>query len=153
AVQPNGPEVGLQERAHQPEIEAYYDDILRRRFVGSGRVTFLEGHEYHAAGPSHLATSRVSGETVQVNVRRRVVDAPYLSPTIPATNPPPFDVADDVHVAPVNELASLAAAPKRYVIVGAGKTATDAIVWLLINGVSPDSIVWVRPREPWMLNR
>ena len=38
-------------------------------------------------------------------------------------------------------------------IVGSGKTATDGIVWLLANGVQPDRIVWVRPREPWMLNR
>ncbi len=44
-------------------------------------------------------------------------------------------------------------APSKYVIVGAGKTATDGIVWLLGNGVQPDRIVWVRPREPWMLNR
>ena len=38
-------------------------------------------------------------------------------------------------------------------IVGSGKTATDGIVWLLANGVPPDRIVWVRPRDPWMLNR
>jgi hypothetical protein len=90
---------------------------------------------------------------VQVDVRRRVVDATYLSPTIPATTPPPFAVADEVHVAAVNELATLTAAPSSYVIVGSGKTATDGIVWLLTNGVPPDRIVWVRPRDPWMLNR
>jgi hypothetical protein len=39
------------------------------------------------------------------------------------------------------------------VIVGAGKTATDACVWLLDNGVDPGAICWVRPRDPWMLNR
>jgi hypothetical protein len=39
------------------------------------------------------------------------------------------------------------------VIVGSGKTATDACVWLLDNGVDPDAICWVRPRDPWMLNR
>ena len=38
-------------------------------------------------------------------------------------------------------------------IVGSGKTATDACVWLLESGVDPDSICWVRPREPWMFNR
>ena len=38
-------------------------------------------------------------------------------------------------------------------IVGSGKTATDGIVWLLANGVAPDRIVWVRPRDPWMLDR
>ena len=47
----------------------------------------------------------------------------------------------------------MTAAPTSYVIVGSGKTATDGIVWLLANGVPPDRIVWVRPRDPWMLNR
>ncbi len=153
AVQQSGPEAGLQERARQSEIQAYYDDILHRRFLDSGRVRFLPGSDYRQDGDSHLVTSRVSGETLRVDVRRRVVDATYLSPTVPATTPPPFGVADDVRVVPINELARLTAAPKRYVIVGAGKTATDGIVWLLHNGVPPDRITWVRPREPWMLNR
>ncbi len=153
AVQQDGPETGLQERARRSEIQTYYDDILYRRFVGSGRVTFLGGSEYHHDGTDHLVTSRVSGETRRVDVRRRVVDATYLSPTIPATTPPPFGVADTARVVPVNELASLADAPSDYVIVGSGKTATDAIIWLLANGVAQDRIVWVRPRDPWMLNR
>ena len=109
AVQQSGPEAGLQERARQSEIQAYYDDVLHRRFVGSGRVTFLGGSEHHTDGASHLVTSRVSGETVEVDVRRRVVDATYLSPTIPATTPPPFGVADDVRVVAINELARLTA--------------------------------------------
>ncbi len=153
AVQRTGPEAGLQERARQSEINAYYDDILFDRFLGSGRVAFLGGSEYRAEGPSHLVTSLVSGDTIEVDVRRRVVDATYLSPTIPATTPPPFVVDDDVRVVPVNELARLRAAATDYVIVGSGKTATDGIVWLLGNGVAPDRIVWVRPRDPWMLNR
>lgn len=153
AVQTSGPEKGLHERARLSEIRAYYDDILHRRFLGSGRVTFLGGSEYHADGSDHLVTSLVSGETVQVDVRRRVVDAAYLAPTIPATTPPPFGVADDVRVVAVNELARLSASPSSYVIVGSGKTATDGIVWLLDHGVAPDRIVWVRPRDPWMLDR
>ncbi len=153
AIQQRGPEAGLQERARQSEIQAYYDDILHRRFLPSGRVTFLGGSEYRTDGTSHLVTSRVSGETVEIDVRRRVVDATYLSPTIPATTPPPFGVAPDVRVAAINELARLTETPSNYVIVGSGKTATDGIVWLLANGVEPDRIVWVRPRDPWMLNR
>jgi hypothetical protein len=153
ALQTSPPEVGLQERARRSEIQAYYDDILHRRFVDSGRVTFLGGSDYHSDGSSHLVTSGVSGETVRVDVRRRVVDATYLSPTIPATTPPPFGVADDARVVAINELARLGEAPTTYVIVGSGKTATDGIVWLLANGVQPDRIVWVRPRDPWMLNR
>jgi hypothetical protein len=153
AVQQSGPEAGLHERARQPEIQAYYDDILRRRFVDSGRVTFFGACEYHTDGSSHRVTSRVSGETVDVDVRCRVVDATYLAPTIPATTPPPFGVADDARVVAINDLARLTEVPNSYVIVGAGKTATDGIVWLLMNGVPPDRIVWVRPRDPWMLDR
>ena len=86
-------------------------------------------------------------------MRRRIVDAAYLAPTIPMTTPPPFGIADDTRVVPVNALANLDATPNNYVIVGAGKTGTDAILWLLNHGVQPDRIMWVRPREPWMLNR
>src|SRR4051812_19170489 len=153
AVQRQGPETGLQERARRSEIQAYFDDVLYRRFVGSDRVAFLSASEYRAEGAEHVVTSRVSGERVRVAVRRRVVDAAYLSPTIPATTPPPFGVADGARVIAVNALPDVVDAPSEYVIAGSGKTATDAIVWLLRSGVDPDRIVWVRPRDPWMLNR
>jgi hypothetical protein len=153
AVQSRGPERGLQERARRPEIEAYYDAVLQRRFLGTGRATFLSTSEYATDGAAHVVTSLVSGARVQINVRRRVVDAAYLSPAIPATTPPPFGVADGARVVAVNELPAVVDAPGEYVIVGSGKTATDAIVWLLANAVDPDRIVWVRPRDPWMLNR
>ncbi len=153
AIQQEGPEAGLNERAGLSEIQAYYDDVMQRRLLGSGKVTFLAGSEYRTDGSVHRVTSRLSGEQVEVAVRRRVVDAAYLAPTIPATSPPPFGVADDGRVVTINELASVGDAPSQYVIVGSGKTATDAIVWLVGNGVEPSRIVWVRPRDPWMLNR
>ncbi|MEO6204799.1 MAG: FAD/NAD(P)-binding protein [Mycobacteriales bacterium] len=153
AAQSAGPETGLQERARRAEIQHYFDEILRRRFVGTGRVTFLGASDFHTDGVSHHVTSLVSGETTRIDVRRRVVDATYLAPTIPAKTPPPFGVADASRVVTINQLAELVEAPSSYVIVGSGKTATDAIVWLLINGVPQDRIMWVRPREPWMLNR
>ena len=153
AVQDGGPEAGLHERARRSEITNYYDDILYRRFLGSGQVTFLGGSEYHSESGAHLVTSLVSGETIGIDVRRRVVDATYLSPTIPATSAPPFGVAEGARVIAVGQLSSLTEAPDRFVIVGSGKTATDAVVWLITKGVSPERITWVRPREPWMLNR
>lgn len=153
ATQKTGPEAGLQERARRSQVVAYYDDVLHRRFIGSGRVRFLGASEYRFDGSSHVVTSTVSGETTQVRVRRRVVDAAYVSPTIPATTPPPFGVAAGARVAAVNELPRLPAPASTYVVVGAGKTATDAIVWLLGEGVAAERITWVRPRDPWMLNR
>lgn len=153
ALQQRGPEAGLHERAGLTEILAYYDDIMQRRFLASGKVTFLSDSEYVTDGTTHVVTSRSTGDQVEVNIRHRIVDAAYLAPTIPATSPPPFDVADDARVITINELAAVADAASQYVIVGSGKTATDAIVWLLEGGVDPDQVVWVRPRDPWMFNR
>ena len=85
--------------------------------------------------------------------RCRIVDARYLAPSIPAEKPPPFGVAQDARVVPVNGLARLDDAPSQYVVAGSGKTATDACIWLLARGVDPDAICWVRPRDPWMMNR
>ena len=152
-LQRHGPERGLQERAGVGEICGYFDRLMQRRFLPSGKVTFLAGHDLAIDGPRHRAVSRVSGESVDVRVRRRLVDASYLAPTIPATTPPPFEVSDDARVEPVHRLAAISETPSEYVVVGSGKTATDAIVWLLGNGVDPDRVIWVRPRDPWMLDR
>ena len=42
---------------------------------------------------------------------------------------------------------------KKLVILGAGKTAMDAGVWLLEAGFAPDAITWVKPRESWLKTR
>lgn len=152
-IQQTGPETGLQERARRAEIQAYYDQVLHRRLVGSGRMAFVGGVDHRAEGDTQVLTSTVSGERTEVRVRRRVVDASYLAPTIPATTPAPFGVADGVRCVPIGALGDLVDAPPAFVIVGSGKTATDAIVWLLGNGVDPGALAWVRPRDPWMLNR
>lgn len=147
-LQTSGPEAGLQERASQAEILAYYERVLAR-LVGSGRVDFWPGSDFDG----HRTVTSAAGVRFEVPQSCRIVNAHYLAPTIPAEVPPPFVVADDARVVPVNELPRLLDAPSHYVIVGSGKTATDAIVWLLGQGVDPGAICWVRPRDPWMLNR
>jgi hypothetical protein len=113
-------------------------------------VEFFSSSEY--VGDRRFV-SRISGETFEVSDRCRIVDARYLAPSIPAEKPAPFGIAEDARVLPVNDLVRLEEAPSQYVIVGSGKTATDACVWLLSLGVDPDAICWVRPRDPWMMNR
>ncbi len=149
-VQERGPEAGLHERAGQPAILSYYAEVLADRLLGSGRVDLLSGCDYR---DDRTVTSRVSGRVLTVPEGCRIVDARYLAPDIPAELPPGFEVGEGARVVPVNELVHLEEAPSRYVVVGSGKTATDACVWLLGRGVDPGAICWVRPREPWMLNR
>ena len=147
-IQEQGPEAGLHVRASQPEIVDYYARAVER-LRATGRVEVLTGCEV----VGRTVVSRISGRTWEVPESCRVVDARYLSPSIPAESSAPFSVADDARAVTVNDVVRLEEAPSQYVVVGSGKTATDACVWLLGQGVDPDAICWVRPRDPWMLNR
>ena len=149
SLQTSGPEAGLQERAAQPEIVTYYARALDR-MVRTGRVELLPNCDFDG---HRTVTSRITGERLEVPEACRIVNAHYLAPTIPAEAPPPFEISDGARVVPVNDLARLEEAPSQFVVVGSGKTATDAIVWLLGRGLDPGAICWVRPRDPWMLNR
>jgi hypothetical protein len=148
-LQQHGPEAGLQERATQSEITAYYARALDR-MRETGRVDFFPNSDHDG---DRTVVSRISGATFRVPETCRIVNAHYLAPSIPAEVPPPFGVGDGVRVVPVNDLARLEETPSQYVVVGSGKTATDACIWLMARGVDPDAICWVRPRDPWMFNR
>ena len=76
-----------------------------------------------------------------------------MASRVPATDPAPFDVVDGARCVPVGELTTLENPAAGYVIVGGGKTALDAICWLLDRGTDPDDITWIRPRDTWILNR
>lgn len=146
----HGPNQGFYERASAPEICAYYDRVMQQQLLPSGRVRYFPSCEY--TGDQRFV-SRVSGDQYEVKVRRKRIDARYLEPSVPATYQPPFEVAHDARCVPVNELVRLAGHADGYTIIGAGKTAIDACLWLLEMGASPASIRWVKPRESWLVNR
>jgi hypothetical protein len=145
-----GNDTGFYERAGGAEINGYFDEIMRHRFLVSGRVRFFPMCDYLGDGRFR---SRVSNQVTDVTVRSHVVDATYMASRVPATDPAPFDVADGVRCVPVGELTTLDTPPAGYVIIGGGKTALDAICWLLDRGTDPGDITWIRPRDIWILNR
>ena len=107
---------------------------MRHRLLASGRVRFFPMCEYLG---DRRFRSLVTGAETDVAVRTRVVDATYMQSRVPATEPPPFAVADGVTCVPVGELAKVTTPPAGYVIVGGGKTAMDAVCWLLDRGTDP----------------
>jgi hypothetical protein len=141
---------GYYEQASAAEISDYYDRVMRDTLLPSGRVRFFPMCRY--SGPPHRFVSMLTGETHEVKVRKKLVDACYLETLVPSSSPPPFEVAPGVRCVPVDQLVR-AERPEGYVIVGAGKTAMDACGWLLHNGVAPSRITWVKPREAWLQNR
>jgi cation diffusion facilitator CzcD-associated flavoprotein CzcO len=149
-VETSGPNEGFLELAEGPEILAYFHALMRDRLLPSGRVTFLP---LTRAAPDGSLRHVLSGETGRVTVRRKVVDASWYTNPVPATHTPKFEIADGAHVRPPNDLPRRAARFDRFTVIGAGKTGVDSCVWLLENGVAPDRIRWIAPRDPWFLNR
>ncbi|XBQ17025.1 MAG: NAD(P)/FAD-dependent oxidoreductase [Oceanicaulis sp.] len=149
-VETSGPNQGFLELAEGPEILAYFHALMRDRLLASGQVTFLPLTE---ARPDGTLRHVLSGETGRVSVRRKVVDASWYTNPVPATHTPKFQIAEGAPVVPPNALPRLAARHERFTVLGAGKTGVDACVWLLENGVAPDRVRWIVPRDPWFLNR
>lgn len=155
----HGLNAGLYELASGPEISGYFDRVMNHRLLPSGRVSYHPLSNHLGDG---LVESLLSGRQTQFNVRRKTVDARYYSPPVPSTHVPRFSVAEGVDLVPPNALPGLWARsqgpqarplPKHFVVLGAGKTAMDACIWLLQSGAEPSSIHWVVPRDSWLINR
>lgn len=154
AIDSIGSDAGYYERAGAAEICGYYRKVLDEVLLPSGRVHFHAMCDYRGDFTAeHILTSRLTGATTRVRVRRKVVDTTYLEVAVPATHKPSFTIDADVRFIPVGDLVHLDAAPTGYTLLGGGKTAMDACYWLLENGVQPDSIRWIRPRDSWVLPR
>lgn len=140
---------GLYELASGAEILAYYDQVMRRDLLPSGQVQYLPMCEHRGEVG---VRSLISGETFEVKAEK-IVDGTYSKVAIPSVDSPSYEVADGAWCAPPNDLTALERPPGSYVVIGAGKTGMDACLYLLGNGVEPNEIRWIRPRDPWMLDR
>lgn len=149
-VDQTGSNRGLMQQASGAEICAYFDRVMQDRLLPSGRVTYLPMTEVVRGGD---ARSRVDGRRFQLRARRKWVDATAADTQVPATHPPRFRIAAGVRWTTPNDLVMPSRAASRHVIVGGGKTGIDVALWLLGQGVEPDAITWIRPREAWLLNR
>jgi hypothetical protein len=153
-IDDDGPNAGFYERATAASIVAYYDDVLERVLVPSGRVRFL-GMVDHLGGADgvHHLRSTLTGEDHTVRIRRRLVDATYTESSIPSRHTPEFTIDDDAEVVPPNDLVTRNLAASEYTVVGGGKTGMDTCGWLLEMGVDPGRIRWARSRDGWYFNR
>lgn len=149
-IDTTGLNAGFYELAGGDELRAYYERVMHRHFLPTGRVRYFPGCDHSG---EHRFVSRLADVSWQVRVRRKLIDTTYLEGTIPATSPPPFAVADGVRCVPAGHITRLEERPERFVIIGGGKTALDACVWLLEQGVAATAIRWIRPRDAWWLNR
>ncbi|MGA8515314.1 MAG: FAD/NAD(P)-binding protein [Burkholderiaceae bacterium] len=157
-----GANQGLYELASGAQVNGYFDKVMQEKLLPTGRVRYHPMCNYLGVaqqGDQHVARfeSLLSGVQTQVTVRKKLVDANYFGPSVPATHTPKFSVAPGVRLVTPNALTQLwqgkTERPRHYAILGAGKTAMDAALWLQGCGVAPEAITWVMPRDSWLVNR
>ena len=140
---------GFYELASGSEVVSYFDLVMREQFLPSGRVQYFPMSELT---DDRVITSLVSGGQRAVKARK-IVDATYSCTAIPATRTPQYVVAAGIACVPPNDLTRVTKAHRGYVVIGSGKTGMDTCIWLLENGVDPDNIRWIMPRDYWWMNR
>jgi hypothetical protein len=148
SIDASGWNQGFYELAGGSEVVSYYDTVMRQHLLPSGRVSYFPMSEY--LGDGRFRT--LGGDDYHVEVRRRIVDATYLSVVVASMRPPPYDVADGVACIPPNGLPRQPVRDE-YVIVGAGKTSMDTCLWLMRHGIPPERLTWIKPRDSWILDR
>lgn len=140
---------GFHELASGAEVTSYFDRAMRQHLLPSGRVRYFPMSE---VGEDGIVTSLLTGKQHAIKARK-TVDASYSNTGVPALRPPRYAIAPGIACVPPNELPRVARAYAGYVVIGAGKTGIDSCLWLLENGVDPECIQWIMPRDYWWLNR
>lgn len=87
AIDQSGPNAGFHELAGRAEVCAYYEAVMRRQLLPTGRVTYLPMTEYLGGG--RLRT--LGGDEIAVAARRTVVS--HIDVVVPSMRPPAYDVA------------------------------------------------------------
>lgn len=147
---------GLLELATGVEVTDYFHQVMRDEFLPSGRVNYHPVSEIvseDVGAKKAEFVSLLSGRRHQVELNNRLVDGTMIATAIPLTHTRKFAVADGVACIPPNDLTRLAPSYRRFTVLGGGKTALDSLLWLLANGAAPETISWVLPRDPWLVNR
>lgn len=145
-----GSNKGFYELASGAEVLAYFERVMRERFLPSGRVQYFPMHEYMGEG---VFGSLLNNDQYSVQVRKNIVDATFLNTSVPYMHKRKFSVEDGVACITPNALPKEAGGFERFVILGGGKTAMDVGVWLLDNMVEAERLTWLCPRASWLINR
>ena len=146
-------------RASREEVLDYYARVCAG--WPKDRVQFFFDCEYdftrEAEGDRIHRFAQLDGSqafTVEVGVK--LVNGVLGECKVPSQCPLPFPVSDVKVITPNDLVASGRREAKgtKFLVLGAGKTGSDAIVYLLDDlKISPDDVSWVVPNDMWMLAR
>jgi hypothetical protein len=149
-VDASGCNAGLMRLPSGWEVAVHFRRVLQERLLPTGRVRYLPLHRLNDDGD---VVSLLTGRTERIVPTKAVVDATLLQPATPLHHQRSFIVEGNALCVPPQALTAQAPGFRHFVVIGGGKTGLDSVSWLLDQGVAPDSVWWVVPRDAWWSNR
>ncbi len=146
----SGPNEGLMALASGTAVLHHFQTCMEERLIPSGRVAYMPLHEVTEDG---MIRSLISGQKHNIDVRKRTVTAAYHANAGPRTPRMDGQIAPEMPCIPPNDLPLKAPGHSHFLVVGAGKTGMDAVLFLLRSGAKPGQITWVMPRDSWLWDR
>ena len=141
----------------------YYGKALEK-FRESGRVQIFMESEY--SKDEQNGNHVISSPTMKYHVKCQklvMIHTQVVVPFMRKGNMPFPTHPEAPQIIPVNQLPDVVqtttssstseSAPKKYIVIGAGKTGVDAIEYLLRNGIDQSNITWIISRDVWYFNR
>lgn len=133
-------------------LQPYVEFVLENRLRPLSRIHLFNDMEYLGDG---RLRSQTDGKVVELNIRRKVVDATRLpAPPCPSFIPY-FAVSPGIRIVQPQALNAVellrTAAFDAFCVLGGGQSGTEMVLTLLTLGVSNDRIRWVKARDPWMI--
>ena len=142
------------DRATGEEVCEYYSKVVER-FKATERVKAMFNTEYtwDEDTRAHRLTS-VDGKRYVVTCTKIVQTESKV--IVPSMRDVPFPTDEGVEVVPINALPEKltgGSSKSKYVIIGAGKSGTDAVSYLLSQGIDENAITWIISRDVWYFIR
>ena len=135
------------------EILDYFKVVLEQ-FRDCGRVQLYFSCEYsQGKSGNHIWTNFDNGQVTRVTCQKVVMV--HTNVLVSMRNGLPFPTDSSINFAPLNDLPAHIESKqyKKYVVIGAGKTGSDAITYLLHNGIDQSAITWITSRDVWYFIR
>jgi len=158
-------------RATKLEILNYFQTYVDDK-VAAGQLEYYPSSYYDFSSSSSSKTHKFSASgdadktgtdtTYEVDVRIKFVNGVLGETQVPSQAPLRFPVdegvrvmtSDDIYNEHLEDKSFAKNKQRHYIILGAGKTGMDAIIYLQRNMyVKASQISWVIPNDVWMLNR
>ena len=147
------------DRATSEEICDYYAKVVERfKETKRVKVYFNANYVWNEDVQAHeiVSVTDLTESKFSYTVKYSKLVTCETNVTVPSMRDAPYFPTDDSvpqHFVPINTLSEKVKDEtyKKFVVIGAGKTGTDAIIHLLRQGVDESDIIWIISRDIWYM--